>query len=620
MNYKVAYKLIQVLIGFLVLLSGPSMAMAATTVSVSPASRTITIELTIPASGLTQSQINILTSGASVPLNQVLPANVRQSARITGSGFTAHWALTVDRGFGTPGLFSFKPTILFDSFESSTGIYSIDGTVITQDNIVLALDSSSSTLFPGTVTIDQTINLPSVVREALLMRLLQIRTGDPAVQFSADGSLRVSRSFLLQYSRTFSLHTTTVTYVSTSGPPAKKSSTTNVGPASINITTNNRSRGALKFAYLDHVSVNAGATRNLAPGVNALLSLQWQAFINGAGGGQLAVNASGLVIKTEAGKVLMTRPGFMLGLGLQRGLTIKTTTKSYLEMLNLPASITRQAQLLGSRSLVIERRISGGSRTLVASLRLPLLSTMSGPLRITREELFFEHNGNQGAYQLVVRKDDDLKATAVINFGGTGHLRGFWEIAGPLASRNEAAIFRPMPIDKLGQGGSLILRLLSGYPRIKEISGRLPSSQNGYYRLRFRIATPKPNFKSPQISYYVSNRPANQQNIVPELDTLRPIVLSWPADGAEMDRANPRMAWKAADFSGHYRVEIYAGDDIREPVIAGVASAKGQTTIALKPVTMARLEGGKLYYWRVVGINVDGFIVATSKLRSVRMQ
>ncbi len=604
--------LTMLLVGLLVWLPQSSHAAAPSKLTVSPASRTVTLELTIPSGRLTATQIQTLLGGRSVPLSQVLPASVRQFARIIGGSFAAQWSIFIDQEYdnGTPVT---SRTVL-DSLESASGFYSIDGTLVNQDNIVLAVTGVTNATFPGTVTLNQQITIPKVVLDALLTRLLQIRTGDPAVRFAADGSLKIIRSFLLQYTRTFVLETTVYHPNTTT-----MYSTTNIGPTSISVTTKNHSRGSLQFAYLDRVSVDAGTVKNLTPGIDIFVPLRWRAYIKGAGGGQLAVNASQLTVKTAGGKVLLTRPGFVLSRGLQRGISINTSTREFRETVNLPASVSRQAQLLGSRYLVFERRITGGGRTLSASVRLPLLSVMSGPLRITREELFFDHNGRQGAYQLIVQKNDELRAIAVINFGGTGHMRGFWEIAGPLASRNEAAIFRPMPMDKRGQGGSLVLRLLSGYPQTRQTSGRLPSGQGGYYRLRFRIATPMPSFRAPQISYYVSNQTASQQSIVPELGSLRSIVLSWPADGAELDPVNPRVAWQATDFSDHYRVEIYAEADVRGPVLAGVVSAKGQTTLALKPVTMARLEAGKTYYWRVVGITMDGIVVAASKLRSMRM-
>jgi len=129
-----------------------------------------------------------------------------------------------------------------------------------------------------------------------------------------------------------------------------------------------------------------------------------------------------------------------------------------------------------------------------------------------------------------------------------------------------------------------------------------------------------PGFRSPQISYYVTNRTVAQRSLVPELEALRSVELVWPAEAAQLDPAKPRMAWRAVDFNGHYRVEIFAQEDVRSPVITGVVSARGQTTVALKPVTMSRLEGGKTYYWRVVGINQDGVVVAASTLRSMQVQ
>jgi hypothetical protein len=103
---------------------------------------------------------------------------------------------------------------------------------------------------------------------------------------------------------------------------------------------------------------------------------------------------------------------------------------------------------------------------------------------LTRVELMFQ-NG-RGDITVPLRYPA-LQAYAILHFSGTGVFQGAWEVDGRLLS----SVIEPVAFGEM---------LILAAPRIPP----LPMFEPGLHRVTLKVTSPKPPFKIPEISYFVT--------------------------------------------------------------------------------------------------------------------
>lgn len=122
----------------------------------------------------------------------------------------------------------------------------------------------------------------------------------------------------------------------------------------------------------------------------------------------------------------------------------------------------------------------------------------------------------------------------------------------------------------------------------------------GRYTLRAVVSVPEVNFMSQKETDFVIYSPN--------------IILTYPPNGARDILASPLvLRWVS---SGATRYRVYVGDDTSfyRPLWTG-ETENTEITYPIEPEnSLARLSGGKTYFWKVEGIDIDGKVIATTPL------
>lgn len=329
-------------------------------------------------------------------------------------------------------------------------------------------------------------------------------------------------------------------------------------------------------------------------------------------------------------------------------------TASLAETVSLSAEMIRRAQRLRAQRILLvrtfEQRVTIRGRiggvvttarfvdTRTETVAFYLATALGGPLRVFRVALRFD----DGAVQRLVEPEADLDVWADIDFTGSGRLRAVWEIA-ESASSAGAPLFRPLP-------GSDVDRLLGPGQRLSVPGPRLPTWQAGLHLVRLRVLEPGSAFGDPEIRYHVLGSAAGERGARPG-----GIEVSSPASEAELEEST-EFVWKGVPGTVVYRLEFFRAPaanrdpplftargerfrDVRgsggrvlpyelreekEPVLgeaplAGVLLPRNETRTGLPVLTRTRLLPGQSYLWRVRAIGPAGDVVATSRVRTLRI-
>ncbi len=193
-----------------------------------------------------------------------------------------------------------------------------------------------------------------------------------------------------------------------------------------------------------------------------------------------------------------------------------------------------------------------------------------------------------------------ITARMRLTTNGRGRLEGNWEVSGP----GPLHVFR-----RIGR----IRRPLSGARALIFESPVLPTDQAGMYAVRFvptdpAIAASLPSI--PQIQYSV--QPIQGEGTIAQLG---------PRPGANVN-ATTTFSWEQMPAASAYRVEFLSlsGGSLNERAqrIAAIDVTAAQVATRLKPFTLARLSSARVtVYWRVLALDPNGVVVATSPLRPI---
>jgi hypothetical protein len=240
---------------------------------------------------------------------------------------------------------------------------------------------------------------------------------------------------------------------------------------------------------------------------------------------------------------------------------------------------------------------------------------------IRRLDLAFEDR----ARVKVLPEGGELFALAEINFDGSGVAQFQWQIADPSSTRG-GLVFRTLQV---------LSRSLSGRARVILRSPLLPTHSQGLHVIRLVTTNPTLAFDAPELRYFVTPRlnattaPAGQR-----------IGLLGPADGALLT-TDIEFSWEETPGAAVYQLEIYPlrsgdpvspgevqaigsellidPDELAPRPITGIALPADRSRISLKPYSLAHLEAGRAYFWRIKAIGDNGAVIGASPLRRVAM-
>jgi hypothetical protein len=296
--------------------------------------------------------------------------------------------------------------------------------------------------------------------------------------------------------------------------------------------------------------------------------------------------------------------------------TIETIT----ETLRIPRNVAVQMAKNANLVVTYNRAFDDGSGfTASGGIRLIPSTTSNVALEIRRLDLFFEDQSRVK----VLPADEDLVALAELNYDGTGTAQLEWQIAEPSSTRG-SLVFRRLQV---------LRRSLAGRGRVTLKSPLLPTHSHGLYIIRLVATDPELQFDTPELKYFVVPRkeattaPAGQR-----------IGLSGPAEGAVLT-TETEFSWKQTPGAAVYQLEIYPvrpdrpivpgtvqsiggellidPDELATRPITGIVLPGDQNSISLKAYSLAHLEAGRAYLWRIKAIAGNGAVIGESPLRQI---
>jgi hypothetical protein len=289
--------------------------------------------------------------------------------------------------------------------------------------------------------------------------------------------------------------------------------------------------------------------------------------------------------------------------GLTSPLTLKETVLVPQDVLRLAAESTGIVEAV--------REFTSGVVTQSATVEIRIGGRLSGDPRVEQVLLRFT---DQSRYKML-EPGESAQAVAELRLGNVKRLRGVWEVADPTTAQTATPIYRT--IETVNQS-------LGGKSKINIFSPALPRAMAGPYSVRFRVTDPEDVTQAPAITYYVSLSASDEA-----LPGETRIEIDEPNDGGRLSKRTT-FTWQGIDRAEKYRLEIYEGDSLvgreasqdpdKQPLlpgkfVAGVMLPRQTTVTDLPEPTLARLESGETYVWRVVALDSNGKEIAASPTR-----
>lgn len=293
-----------------------------------------------------------------------------------------------------------------------------------------------------------------------------------------------------------------------------------------------------------------------------------------------------------------------------------------METLVVPRNVAFQMAQNPNLAVTYRRTFDDGSGfTSTGSIRLTPSTSSNAPLGIRRLDLSFEDRSRVK----VLPSGDELIAQAELNFDGSGMGQFEWQVAEPSSTRG-ALVFRRLQVFR---------RNLAGRGRVTLRSPLLPTNNDGLYVVRLVATDPELNFNPPEVKYFVVPRkdatagPAGQR-----------IGLSAPNEGALLTRET-KFSWQETPGAAVYQLEVYPirpvepvspgkvqsigsellidPDELAARPITGIVLPADQSSTSLNLFSLARLDTGRTYLWRIKAISGNGTVIGTSPLRRISM-
>lgn len=290
---------------------------------------------------------------------------------------------------------------------------------------------------------------------------------------------------------------------------------------------------------------------------------------------------------------------------------------SFTETVTIPASIVRRAAEADGIILFTREFVQLGPPVFSATATIRVTGRQTGAPAIPRLVLRFSDD----TLSKVLEPGEDVQAIAELELANVDRLRAVWEVSDPLMG-GDGALFRPI---------ATVTETLGGRPAAAFRSPQLPRAVSGAYLLRFRVLEPALAGDPPVITYYVPPGAGGEaMPAVPELEIRSP---------GPQTRLNTRtrFAWTRVAGAALYRLRLYRPADSPDagarlggagpagrhdlagvgaaPPVAGVAVPGEAADLTLSAASLARLETGATYVWRLEALAADGSLLAVSAPR-----
>lgn len=201
-------------------------------------------------------------------------------------------------------------------------------------------------------------------------------------------------------------------------------------------------------------------------------------------------------------------------------------------------------------------------------------------LSIQRMNLYFD---NQQPKISVARNTRDLRAHAAILYRGSGLFQAYWEVDGRVVERVNKHLL---------EGDTLELSTPEYVP--------LPTTKVGAHRVRLVITMPAiSSYSLPEAVYFVSDQIA-----APTLNLLSP-----PQDSRIEPNQDIEFGWRSSQVVPRYRLDVIGEN---EQQVFSAYSAKPGYLMKAEQVSQM-LRSGVDYQWRVVALDQNGGVLATSE-------
>lgn len=298
----------------------------------------------------------------------------------------------------------------------------------------------------------------------------------------------------------------------------------------------------------------------------------------------------------------------------------QATFETITERLFVPRNVALQIARNPGLAVTYNRTFDDGSGFTSAGLITLIPSGAGGAeLGIRRLDLYFQDRSRVK----VLSAGDELFALADVNFTGTGVAQLEWQIAEPSSTRG-ALVYRRLQI---------LRRSFSGRTRVTLKSPALPTATDGLYVVRLVATDPTLVFDTPELKYFVVPRQGATTAPAGQI-----ISLLGPVENAPVT-TETEFAWQGVPGAVVYQLEIYPPrpgnpvaparsqsiempllvdpDELAQRPIAGIALPAGDTKVSLKRFSLARLDDGGAYLWRVKAIAGNGSVIGSSPLRRI---
>jgi hypothetical protein len=266
------------------------------------------------------------------------------------------------------------------------------------------------------------------------------------------------------------------------------------------------------------------------------------------------------------------------------------------------------------------RTFSDGSGiTAVGTLSLTPTSGGAVELGLNRLDLKFDDRSRVK----IVPEGERLFAIAELGFVGSGVAQLEWQVAEPSTTQG-APVYRRLRIMRqaLSGGGRAVLR-----------SPALPTRANGLYIVRLVAVDPTLPSGTADLKYFVV--PGKGAGAAPG---GQKIALMGPVENSPLT-LKTQFSWERVPGASVYQLEIYTlrpteplapataasideqllidPDELARRPVAGVAIPADETSVSVKAHSLARLQNGGVFLWRVKAIAGNGAVIGTSPLRRI---
>ncbi|MTI08986.1 hypothetical protein [Curvivirga aplysinae] len=350
------------------------------------------------------------------------------------------------------------------------------------------------------------------------------------------------------------------------------------------------------FATVTNVSASPSVA-NVSVKGSSKITVTWTVtrFFDVAGGNVATEN----ITSSNANLVINGTTVGTLGGTLSQSTTLAgNETRNFTIRETLTVSPTLAAQIVNAATgtVSISRNFTDNRGGTSGSFNVAVGNAPAGELSLRRIELKFSNN----SHTAVIRKDDQLRAVAKVNFRSSGLFRGEWRLVDPSGS--------------LGGGNGRLLKTIrqqfvsTGDGSTQIVSPPLPSDVNGLHRVILVIDDTDDSVSAPELRYFVLESVNNKASAKVEMIS--------PADQARISQ-DTVFSWKPIRGAEAYQLEILSVENNQR--VSGKLVPGKDIRMNLSSLSLDHLESGKRYHWYIRAFGKEGNVIGLSEKQTLFM-